>query len=153
MTRNTRDSSDPIEQEIELALSHGDYIPDGMCFSFVHRLDDVETRIARLIASAPSRAATLYEAFLAAYYLKIEELDDSSGSFGMFVDGLYCGWLNARQADGADPNESSARLLEWMDNDDYGFRRASTTTPRCPTSREPGAASSAPASAPNGRRP
>ena len=39
------------------------------------------------------------------------EVDDSSGSLGAFGGGLFCGWVTARQA----------RLLAWMDNDQYGF--------------------------------
>ncbi len=121
MTRKVRGKSDPIEQEIELALNPGAFIPDRACFSFVSDLDEVAAKIAKLIASDPARAAALYEAFLAACYLKIEELDDSSGFFGQFVDELYCGWVKARQAEDADPDETAARLLEWMDEDDYGF--------------------------------
>ena len=60
--------------------------------------------------SAPARAVALYETFLAGCYEKAEELDDSSGSFGMFVDGLFCGWVKARQAAGADPDETARRL-------------------------------------------
>jgi hypothetical protein len=121
MTRKARGKLDPIEQEIELALNPGGFIPDRACFSFVSDLDEVAAKIAKLIASDPSRAVTLYEAFLAACYLKIEELDDSSGSFGQFVDELYCGWVKARQTEDADPAETAARLLEWMDEDEYGF--------------------------------
>lgn len=122
MTRkSTRGRGDPIEHEIELALNPGAFIPYGACFSFVSDLDEVAAKIAKLIASDSSRAVSLYEAFLAACYLKIEELDDSGGSFGQFVDELYCGWLKARQAGGADPDETASRLLEWMDGDDYGF--------------------------------
>jgi hypothetical protein len=69
----------------------------------------------------PSRSVALYETFLAACYAKIEELDDSSGSFGQFVGDLYCGWIRARQAEGANPDETVSRMLAWMDNDDYGF--------------------------------
>jgi hypothetical protein len=88
---------DPIEQEIEVALNPGAFIPDRACFPFVSDLDEVAAKIAKLIASDPARAVNLYEAFLAACYLKLEELDDSSGSFGQFVDELYCGWVKARQ--------------------------------------------------------
>ena len=42
---------------------------------------------------------------------KIEELDDSSGSFDQFVDELYCDWIKARQADDASPDETASRLL------------------------------------------
>lgn len=121
MTRKARRKIDPIEQEIEVALNPGAFIPDRACFPFVSDLDEVAAKIAKLIASDPSRAVNLYEAFLAACYLKLEELDDSSGSFGQFVDELYCGWVKARQAEGADPDETAARLLEWMDEDEYGF--------------------------------
>ncbi len=121
MTRKARGRIDPIEQEIELALNPGAFIPDRACFSFVSDLDEVAAKIAKLVASGPARAVTLYEAFLAACYLKIEELDDSSGSFGQFVDELYCGWIKARQSEGADPDETATRLLSWMDDDEYGF--------------------------------
>lgn len=121
MTQKRRRQGDPIEHEIELVLNPGTFIPDRACFSFVSDLDEVATKIAKLVSSDPARAVTLYETFLAACYVKIEELDDSSGSFGQFVDDLYCGWIKARQADGADPDETASRLLTWMDQDDYGF--------------------------------
>lgn len=95
MKRRIRGRVDPIEQEIELALNPGAFVSDGVCFSFVRALDEVAGKIARLVAGDPSRAAALYEAFLAACYLKIEEIDDSSGSFGQFVAELYCGWISA----------------------------------------------------------
>jgi hypothetical protein len=34
---------------------------------------------------------------------------------------LICGWIEARQAARADPDETAARLLAWMDDDPYGF--------------------------------
>ncbi|MGB5450674.1 MAG: DUF6880 family protein [Sedimenticolaceae bacterium] len=121
MTRKPRAEADPLEQEIELALSPDTFIPDSACFSFASDLDAVAARIANLTANDPSRTATLYETFLAASYAKIEEVDDSSGSFGLFVDELYCGWIEARQREGANPEETASRLLTWMDEDEYGF--------------------------------
>lgn len=97
MTRKPRAKTDPLEREIELALNPGAFIPDCACFSFVSDLDEVAAKIAKLTANGPSRAVTLYETFLAASYAKIEELDDSSGSFGQFVAELYCGWIKARR--------------------------------------------------------
>lgn len=121
MTRMARGKVDPIEQEIELALHPGAFIPDRAGSSFVSGLVEVAARIAKLTTSDPSRAAALYETFLAACYLKIEELDESSGGFGQFVDDLYCGWIKARQAEGANPDETASRLLAWMDDDEHGF--------------------------------
>jgi hypothetical protein len=121
MTRKRRPHSDLIEQEIERVLNPGAFIPDRACFSFVSDLDAVAAKIDKLVSSDPAHAIALYETFLAACYVKVEELDDSSGNFGQFVDDLYCGWIKARQADGADPDETASRLLTWMDQDDYGF--------------------------------
>jgi len=121
ITQRRTTKVDPIEQEIELALNPGAFIPDGACFSFVGDLAEVAAKMAKLTVTDPSRAVALYETFLAACYAKIEELDDSSGSFGQFVGDLYCGWIRARQAEGANPDETASRLLAWMDNDDYGF--------------------------------
>jgi len=121
MNRRRQAKADPMEQEIELALNPGAFIPYNACFSFVSDLDEVAAKIAKFIASNPSRAVGLYETFLAASYAKAEEIDDSSGSFGQFVDELYCGWIKARQADGANPEETASRLIAWMDDDEYGF--------------------------------
>ena len=116
-----RGSRDPLEREIEAALDPGRFVGDRSCFSFVSDLEEVERDIAPLLESAPDRAVALYEAFLAGCYEKVEELDDSSGAFGMFVEELFCGWVKARQAAGAAPEETAARLLGWMDDDPYGF--------------------------------
>jgi hypothetical protein len=112
---------DPLEREIEMALRPGVFIPDRACFSFVSDLEDVAGGIAGLIAGGPTRAVTLYETFLAACYEKASEVDDSSGNFGQFVEGLFCGWIKARQAAGADPDDTAHRLLDWMDDDPYCF--------------------------------
>jgi len=121
MTRKPRAKADPLEHEIEHVLNPGAFVPDRACFSFVSDLDEVAARIAKLTNDDPARAITLYETFLAGCYEKVEELDDSSGSFGQCVDELFCGWIKARQANGADPAETATRLLGWMDDDPYGF--------------------------------
>ncbi len=111
----------PLEQEIEAALQPGYFIKYGAGWPFVEGLDRVEDKIAKLVPCAPARAVALYEAFLAGCYEKAEELDGSSGNFGMFVDGLFRGWVKARQAAGSDPDETARRLVGWMDDDAYGF--------------------------------
>ena len=84
-------------------------------------LEEVEDDIAALVSEAPGRAVGLQEAFLAGCYEKANEVDDSSGSFGMFVGTLFCGWIRARQAAGAASEETAARLLARMDEDPFGF--------------------------------
>ena len=113
--------ADPLEQEIEDAFRPGHFVEYGAGGSFVEGLDRVEEKLAMLVGSAPARAVALYESFLAGSYEKADELDDSSGNFGMFVEGLFGGWVRARQAAGADPDETARRLLAWMDSDQCGF--------------------------------
>ncbi len=115
------DSSDRLEPEIENALDPGRFVPDRGCFGFVDGLERVEAEIGRLVAIEPERAVALYETFLAGCYEKAEEVDDSSGSFGMFAQTLIYGWITARQAADACSHQTAARLLSWIDNDQYGF--------------------------------
>jgi hypothetical protein len=72
--------------------------------------------IQELLTTKPRRAVALCEAFLAGCHAKAEQLDDSSDNFGMFVKDLICLWIKARQADGAESDET-ATLLAWMDDD------------------------------------
>ena len=121
MKRMPRNKPDPIERQMELALSPGVFVRDRACCSFVSSLEEVAARIDMLLRTDAVRAAGLYETFLAGCQEKAEELDDSSGSFGQFAKGLICRWIKARQVSGADPNETAARLLGWMDDDPYAF--------------------------------
>ncbi len=113
--------ADPLEREIEAVLQPGHFVRHAGVWPFVEGLEQIEARIARLVRGSPARAAALYEIFLAGCCEKAEEVDGSSGDFGMFVEGLFRGWVKARQADGADPDETARRLCAWMDDDPYGF--------------------------------
>lgn len=121
MTASGRVRRDHLEREIEATLDPGQFVRDRACFSFVSDLEELEDEIAKIVPVEPARAVALYEAFLAGCYEKAEELDDSSGSFGTLVGGLFCGWTKARQGAGANREETAARLLRWMDDDPYGF--------------------------------
>jgi hypothetical protein len=121
MTMAPRNPTTQMERRIESALAPGCFISYNVNFEFVHELEAAEKQIARMDLTEPGRAAPLYESFLAGCYAKAEEVDDSSGSFGQFVGKLFCGWIKARQAACADPDDTAARLLVWMDNDPYGF--------------------------------
>ena len=112
---------DPLEHAIEAALEPGQFIRYGAGWSFVDGLEQVEQRIAKLVRGAPARAVALYETFLAGAFQKAEEVDGSSGNFGTFVGTLIRGWVKARQAAGADPEATARRLVEWIDDDPWGF--------------------------------
>lgn len=110
-----------IESAIEDALSPGDFIDYNTSWSFVSDLEKVKSKIDNIVKKEPIRAIALIETFIAACYEKAEEIDDSSGSFGGFVEELFCSWVNARQKADFAAKETVDLLLAWMDNDDYGF--------------------------------
>jgi hypothetical protein len=117
----SRKRRDPMDLMIEDAFQPGNFISYYDGYSFVEDLRNLETEIAKLTRSDPARAVTLYETLMAGCNAKAEEVDDSHGEFGMFAGGLYCGWIVARQAAGADRGETARLLLKWMDDDSYGF--------------------------------
>ena len=110
-----------MEHLIETALAPGRFVSYNATSSFVSELGTVEEQLAKRVSTDPLEAVALYETFLAGCYEKAEEVDDSSGSFGQFVDELHCGWIKARQAAAADREQTAARLLKWIEDDPYGF--------------------------------
>jgi hypothetical protein len=116
MTRRRPQPRDPLEAAVEAALQPGRFIAYRAGSDFVSSLEEVAGQIEKLVHTDPERAGGLYETFLAGCYEKAEELDDSSGSFGMFVESLYCGWIKARQAARSDADETVKLLLDRMEN-------------------------------------
>jgi len=113
---------DPLLGEIEQELCLGRFISYGDMFDFVRDLEQIEEKLAALVADGEAeRAVGLYEAFLAGCYEKIDECDDSGGYLGMFWDELFCGWVKARQAAGHPAAETIQQILKWKENDRYGF--------------------------------
>ncbi len=121
MTRRRGQQREPLEAAIEAALRPGQFVKYGAGWDFVSDLEAVAGEVEKLAGSDPARAVRVYETLLAGCYEKAEEVDDSSGNFGMFVDSLYCGWIKARQAAGSDADETARVLLDRMENDPYGF--------------------------------
>ncbi len=116
-----RKNIDPIEKPIEAVLPPGNFISNNAAWSFVEAVQDIAADIGKIIHKEPERAARLYELFIAACHEKADEIDDSSGNFGMMVGDLFCGWIKARQAANDDPDETAIFPLSWMEDDPYGF--------------------------------
>jgi tetratricopeptide (TPR) repeat protein len=116
------ESTHHLERAIEDALRPGDFIDYRRSWDFVRGVEEVAAKVKKLISKGrAAEAVVLFETFIAAAYEKAEEIDDSSGRFGMFVDDLFCNWVRARQAAKAKPEETVELLLAWMDSDGYGF--------------------------------
>ena len=79
-----------IESAIEDALQPGNFIGYSSAWSFVSNLEEVKEQIDAVADKKPLQAVDLLETFIAGCYEKAEEIDDSSGSFGSFVEELFC---------------------------------------------------------------
>ena len=121
MSSRKRKQTDPLEQAMEAALSPGSFISYNDAWSFVDDVQNVADAIEKIIKKEPERAAHLFEIFIAACHEKADEIDDSSGNFGMLVEDLFRGWIKARQATNHDSNVTAKSLLSWMEDDPYGF--------------------------------
>ena len=121
MSPGKRKQIDPLEQAIEAALSPGSFISYKAAWSFVDDVQDVANDIGKIIKKEPKRAAHLFETFIAACHEKADEIDDSSGNFGMLVEGLFHGWIKACQTANHDSDKTAKALLSWMEDDPYGF--------------------------------
>lgn len=121
MPKTLRSRLDPIHGLIRAALQPGHFISYDEAFGFVSILEGVANQIQPLLSSDAARAVALYEVFLAGCNEKAENIDDSDAYLGMFAGGLICRWIQARQAANADPDQTAAKLLAWMDDDPYGF--------------------------------
>ena len=110
-----------MESRLETAFQPGRYIEDRACFDFVHDLEEVLASIDDLAARDPKRAAALYELVLAGCHHKADQLEDSSGYFGMFAKEVICRWIRARQKSAEDPAATVTTLLSWIDDDPYAF--------------------------------
>jgi hypothetical protein len=114
-------SGSRIEQQIELALHPGHFVPAQDSFDLIEDLDRVRESIAALLPREAKRAAALCETFLAGCAAKAEEVDDSHGNFGDFAQSLICDWVRARRAAGQDAAETVRTLLRWKAKDEHSF--------------------------------
>jgi len=61
----------------------------------------------------------LFETFIAAFHKNADQIDDSSGDFGMLVENLFRNWIKVCQAANHGPDEIAKSLLSWMEDDPY----------------------------------
>ena len=121
MTKFTQSQQRKLELVIERALLPGTFVSHRRTHEFIRDLEEIGTKLGELTGTAPALAAELHATFVAACHEKADELDDSSGMFGQFVEELFEGWMRARMAAGADPDDTARLLAAWMDDDPYGF--------------------------------
>lgn len=115
-------NKDTLILAIEKYLDLGRFIPYGEVWGFINNLENIKHQIDDLVKQGDTEQAVgLYELFIAGCYEKIEEIDDSSGSMGMFFEELFCSWVISRQKAMLAPEETVKQMLKMIDNDDYGL--------------------------------
>lgn len=113
-----------LEKRIERALMPGAYIDWRGASIFVSGLYAVADRIDAIVSRDPEGAVELLEGLIGGCFEKAEELDDSGGELAMFVGDAFKRWVRARQAAGADPEDTVRMFLAWEAGDNYGFLHA-----------------------------
>ncbi len=112
---------DPLERAIENALQPNTFIGWREVSDFIEGLEVVAGDVEKLLGTDASRAVRLFETFIAGCFEKANDVDDSGGSLVMFVETLFSGWIKARAAADADPDQTAKMILGWMDKDDFGL--------------------------------
>jgi hypothetical protein len=144
----------------ENALQPNHFISSHAAAEFIEVLEAVAREIEKLRGMDAGRAVQLFETFIAGCYEKANDVDDSGGYLGTFVQTLFAGWIKAREAAGADSDQTAKAILNWMDKDEYGLcnqrereivsgsgistitlrwplRRGFTRRPRCTSAHRP----------------
>lgn len=102
----------------------GAYIEYRGASIFVSGLYLVADRIDAIVSRDPEGAVELLEGLIGGCFEKAEEFDDSGGELAMFVGDAFKRWARARQAAGAEPEDTVRMLLAWQAGDNYGFFHA-----------------------------
>lgn len=116
------DTSEQLELAMAEAMRPGTFIPYQAGWHFMRCVERVAEQLDKLVTQGEARRAVpLYETFIGACHEKAEEIDDSSGSFGMLVQDLFAGWVRARVDAQADAADTARILAAWIEDDPYGF--------------------------------
>lgn len=99
----------------------GRYIAWNEGFGFTGKLEDVHRDLVAFAKAHAKEALGYFDVFLAGCLVKGNEVDDSGGEFGMFLDGLFQSWTRCCSAAGMKPADFIRKLAHWMKADDIGF--------------------------------
>ena len=108
---------DLMVKAIEQALRPGSFISYGQSWDFIHGLEELKIGLNSLIEEGESeRAVKIYERLLDGCSEKAEEIDDSSGTLGMFFSEAFCSWIKARQKAGYNADDTVRTILNWIEH-------------------------------------
>ncbi len=111
-----------IEEAMERALRPGKFIPYKGIFRFRRDLERVRDRIGKALRKGEAREAVrLFRVFLKRTYEKTREVDSLGGVLAEFFEDLFCAWVEARRAVGADPALTARFYLAWAERDPWAY--------------------------------
>ena len=91
-------------------------------FRLIRRLEGIQGKIRGILKRGRAgEALGLFWILLQKVLEKAPELGGSGGAYALFFEGLFCDWVRARQAAGADPRETARVYLAWAEKDNWGF--------------------------------
>ncbi len=111
-----------FEDAILKALRPGRFIgPHRAVLRLIRKLEGIQAKIRRILKKGDSEEAVrLFWFFLVKASEKAPELAGSAGAFALFFESLFCDWVRARQAAGADPGETAGVYMAWSEKDGFG---------------------------------
>ncbi|MFH0799650.1 MAG: hypothetical protein V2A66_05665 [Pseudomonadota bacterium] len=106
---------------ISKALDLGCFISWNEGSEFIGELEEVHRGLVTLAKSRPREALGCFEIFLAGCLVKGNEVDDSSGGLGMFLEEIFQSWARCCSSAGMKPADFLRKIAHWMQVDDIGF--------------------------------
>jgi tetratricopeptide (TPR) repeat protein len=109
------------EKKIELSLAFGYFISWREAYSFCQELEGVLNELSDYAKENPKSALPLFKIFIAGCLEKANELDDSGGNLGMFLDDLFLKWTWCCEASEMPKEEYLQNLKHWLTVDEMGY--------------------------------
>jgi hypothetical protein len=108
-------------KKIEYSLAFGHFISWREAHSFCEELEEVLNELEDFAKENPKSALSVFEVFIAGCLEKANELDDSGGNLGMFMNDLFLKWTLCCEASKMSEKEYLQNLKHWMKVDEMGY--------------------------------
>ncbi|MBI3534781.1 MAG: hypothetical protein HY072_04770 [Deltaproteobacteria bacterium] len=114
-------TSKPLEKHIENALLFGSFIAWNETSMFCNELSRTLAEVTEYAEKNPQEGLGLLELFMGGCLTKAQEIDDSDGDLGMFMDDLILTWTRCCEAASMIGEEFVRKLAHWEKVDDIGY--------------------------------
>ncbi len=109
------------EKRIENVLMLGTFIAWNETSVFCSELDRTLEELSAYADKNPKNGLNIFELFMGGCLTKCEEIDDSGGDLGMFMDDIILKWTRCCETTGMSGENFVRKLSHWKKVDHYGF--------------------------------